>query len=124
MLNEETIYLLQQIYDTMKRIEGNVSTISCPDDFLTSPEGMLRLESTCMLLIAIGESLKAIDKLTNKQLLALYPEVDWKGAKGLRDIIAHHYFEIDADIVFDVATEKIPPMRSVIERIMKDNGIV
>ena len=40
---------------------------------------MERLESTCMLLIAIGEGLKGIDKITDKQLLVRYPEIDWKG---------------------------------------------
>ncbi len=58
---------------------------------------MERLESTCMLLIAIGEGLKGIDKITDKQLLR-YPEIDWKGAMGIRDIIAHHYFDLDGEI--------------------------
>lgn len=55
-----------------------------------------------MLLIAIGESIKGIDKITNKELLPLYPEIDWKGVMGIRDIIAHHYFDLDAEIVYDV----------------------
>ena len=46
-----------------------------------------------MLLIAIGESIKGVDKLTNKGLLTQFPKVDWKGAMGIRDIIAHHYFD-------------------------------
>ncbi len=82
---------------------------------------MLRLESTCMLLIAIGESLKGTDKLTDKTLLDRYPLVDWKGAKGLRDIIAHKYFEIDGEIVFEVVKNKIPTMKTVIERIIEEN---
>lgn len=82
---------------------------------------MLRLESTCMLLIAIGESLKGIDKLTDKTLLDRYPLVDWKGAMGLRDIIAHKYFEIDGEIVFEVVKNKIPTMKTVIERIIEEN---
>lgn len=52
---------------------------------------MERLESTCMLLIAIGEGVKGVDKLTDKKLLSFYPEMDWKGVMGMRDIIAHHY---------------------------------
>lgn len=63
---------------------------------------MERLESTCMLLIAVGESIKGIDKLTNKELLTQFPEIDWKGAMGIRDIIAHHYFDLDAEIVYNV----------------------
>lgn len=50
---------------------------------------MERLESTCMLLIAVGESIKGIDKLTNKELLTQFPEIDWKGAMGIRDIYYH-----------------------------------
>lgn len=73
-----------------------------------SPAGMERLESTCMLLIAIGESIKGIDKITGKDLLPLYPEVDWKGAMGIRDIIAHHYFELDAEVVFNVVKNEFP----------------
>ena len=44
--------------------------------------------------VPLGESIKGIDKLTNKEFLPQYSEVDWKGAMGIRDIIAHHYFEL------------------------------
>ena len=57
---------------------------------------MVLLDATCMLLIAIGESLKNLDKTTNGQLLPTYPSIPWKNVKGLRDIIAHHYFDVDA----------------------------
>lgn len=121
MLSEEVTYLLQQTRMAISRIESNTESIADVDDFYKSPGGMLRLESTCMLLMAIGESLKGIDKLTNKELLARYPEVDWKGAKGLRDVIAHRYFEIDAEIVLGVVKNQIPHMKEVIERIISEN---
>lgn len=75
-----------------------------------TPAGMERLESTCMLLIAIGESIKGIDKLTDKRLLPLFPSVDWKGAMGIRDVIAHHYFDLDAEIVYEVVKNNLPQM--------------
>ena len=81
---------------------------------------MERLESTCMLLIAIGESIKGIDKITNKELLPQYPEVDWKGAMGIRDIIAHHYFELDAEVVFDVVKNEFPNLLQTIRRMKND----
>jgi uncharacterized protein with HEPN domain len=73
-----------------------------------------------MLLIAIGESLKGIDKLTDKALLSKYPNVDWKGAMGIRDIIAHHYFDLDAEIVFNVVKTKLPDMLKTIRQIKQD----
>ena len=47
------------------------------------------LDSIAMMLIAIGENLKKIDNQTEGEFLKLYPSVDWKGAKGLRDILSH-----------------------------------
>ena len=44
---------------------------------------MDRLDAICMMLIAIGESLKNLDKVTGGRLLSKYPEIDWKGAKGI-----------------------------------------
>ena len=81
---------------------------------------MERLESTCMLLIAIGEGLKGVDKLTDKQLLVQYPEIDWKGAMGIRDIIAHHYFDLDGEIVYSVVKTKLPDMLITIRGILKE----
>lgn len=121
MLSEEVTYLLHQIKDAICRIESNTSLIDDADDFYNSPDGMLRLESTCMLLIAIGESLKGIDKLTNNKLLSKYPQVDWKGAKGMRDIIAHRYFEIDGEVVLRVAKTKIPEMKMIIIKMISEN---
>ena len=75
-----------------------------------------------MLLIAIGESVKQIDKLTNKTWLTSYPEVDWKGVMGMRDIIAHHYFDIDSGIVFEVIKDQLPVVKSTIDRMLLDNA--
>ena len=70
--------------------------------------------------IAIGESLKNIDKITEKKLLSQYPEIDWKGAKGMRDIISHHYFDIDAEEIFWVCENKMKPLAETIEKIIAE----
>jgi uncharacterized protein with HEPN domain len=36
----------------------------------------------------------------------------------MRDIISHHYFEIDAEIIFEVCQNKIKPLRNTIEKIL------
>ena len=73
-----------------------------------------------MMLIAIGESLKNLDKITGGSLLVLYPSVDWKGAKGMRDVISHHYFDLNAEAVFGICKKHIPGMATVIQTIIKD----
>ena len=121
MHDEELLYYsLKRIASTIERIINNSKTIDDSQYYVRSPAGMERLESTCMLLLAIGESIKGIDKMTQKQLLPNYQEVDWKGAMGIRDIIAHHYFDIDESIVFDVVKNKLPGMLETINKMIEE----
>ncbi len=121
MRDEELLYYsLKRIATAIERIVNNSKGIDDSEYYLLSPAGMERLESTCMLILAIGESVKGIDKMTNKQLLVKYPEVDWKGVMGIRDIIAHHYFDIDESIVFDVVKNKLPGMLETINKIIDE----
>lgn len=112
--------LLKKIFQTVERILANSETITSPSFYLLTPSGMERLESTCMLLIAIGEGVKGVDKLTDKKLLSFYPEMDWKGVMGMRDIIAHHYFDLDAEIVYDVIKHDLPELKDVLQQIIDD----
>lgn len=121
MYDEELLYYsLQRIAAAIERIINNSKFIDNSEYYLLSPAGMERLESTCMLLLAVGEGIKGIDKMTNKQLLPNYPEVDWKGAMGIRDIIAHHYFDIDEAIVFEVVKNKLPGMLKTINKMLEE----
>ena len=117
---EYVLVALSKIEQTVERVIANSEQITSYNYYYMSPAGMERLESTCMLLIAIGESIKGIDKVTNKELLPKYPGVDWKGAMGIRDIIAHHYFELDAEVVFDVVKNEFPNLLNTIRRIKND----
>src|ERR1035437_10063591 len=97
--------VLLQITESTKRIKRRFAPIRSPDDFLANEEGIDRLDGICMMLIAMGENLKNLDKLTKGELLRRYPQVDWNGAKGIRDIISHHYYHVDPVIVFNVCQE-------------------
>lgn len=120
MYDEELIYSsLKQIRSAIELIIERSESISDVNDFLTTPGGVLRLDALCMNLIALGEAVKGLDKLTDGQLLCDYPEIYWQGIMKMRDKIAHHYFEIDADVVFKTLKEDIPPMLPVIDKMMQ-----
>ena len=84
--------------------------VSNEDDYLFSPDGMKNLAATCMLIEAIGETIKKIDKKTNGTLLVLRPEIPWKQVMGMRDHIAHGYFDIDVELVFQTVKYKLDPL--------------
>lgn len=82
--------ILAQILEAAARINRRFSLIRSSDDFLSNEEGIDRLDGICMMLIAIGENLKNLDKVTGYEMLRRYPQVDWGGAKSVRDVISHH----------------------------------
>ena len=113
-------HTLELIRDSLELIEKRCSDIYSVDDFLLSDSGMMKLDSVCMKLTAIGESIKNLDKITNKELLVKYPEIPWRNVMGIRDIIVHHYFDVDADEIFRICKEVIPQLYKVIIKIIND----
>lgn len=109
--------ILAQIEEALLRLKQRTADIHCANDFLLSPERMEKLDAACMLFIAIGESLKSLDKVTNKELLLRYPEIPWKKVIEFRDVIAHHYFDIDAEEVWWVLENELEPLIAVIRKM-------
>lgn len=118
--SEQVLVILEQINDALKTIVVRFKPVDSVDYFTDSPEGKEKLDGICMQLIAIGESLKKIDKLTDKKLLQEYSQIDWVGAKGVRDIISHHYFDIDAEEIYWICDQQIESMQHTIEQIIVD----
>jgi len=107
--------ILEDILSAIGRLEDRTKDVQTTDDFLCSSSGMILLDATCMLLIAIGESLKNLDKTTDGKLLPTYPSIPWKNVKGMRDIIAHHYFDVDASQILWIIKNEIVPLKTAIQ---------
>lgn len=112
--------ILKEIISSMDQVLKRFEAIGSSSDFVKDDAGLEKLDSICMQLIASGEGLKQIDKLTKRTLFSKYPGVDWKKAMGMRDIIAHHYFDIDHETVYVVCKERIPEMKKALEGILED----
>jgi uncharacterized protein with HEPN domain len=112
--------ILKQILAAVERILRRFEPVESMDWFLDSEEGLEKLDAICMQLIAIGESLKNLDKVAGAAFLCRYPEIDWKAVKGMRDIITHHYFDLDAEAVYDVCKTDLPQMKGILEKMIKD----
>jgi uncharacterized protein with HEPN domain len=62
-------------------------------------------------LTELGEAAKAIPEETR----ARYPDVDWKGFAGLRDMMAHQYFGIDTRMLLPIVRDEIPALLRAVE---------
>lgn len=117
------IEILDQIIESIEIVQERCAYATCVDDFMDTKAGEEKLDSICMKLIAIGESLKNIDKITDHTLLSLYPTIEWKKIKGIRDFISHHYFDLDAEMIYGICQNNISELLLVLQTMQNDVSI-
>ncbi len=113
---------LKTLLEALERIPRRFADIATPDDFYASDAGIDRMDAICMILIAAGEEFKNIDRKTEGNLLSLYPGVKWRGVMGVRDILAHAYFQVNAEQLFDICRNDIPTLIETVKTMIEDIG--
>lgn len=112
--------LLEQIHHAILDLKEWNKDVDNPDAWLMSADGMKTLAANCMMIEAIGEGFKKIDTMTKKQLLPTRPEIPWKQVMGMRDHIAHGYFDINSDLVWDTIQNDLTPLQTAVEYFKKN----
>lgn len=107
----------KQILESINKVERRFKGIRTSDDFLRDDDGIDRLDGIVLMLITIGENLKRFEKYGGKPLMDNHPEVDWKGAIGVRDFLSHHYFDLDAELIYNICEDHISGLRSAVTKI-------
>lgn len=120
MLSNKLNGLLVQIRTAIIQLKEWNNNVQSSDDYYCSPDGMKNLAASCMLIEAIGEGVKQIDKITDGKLLVKRPEIPWKDVIGIRNHIAHGYFDIDGDMVFDVIKNDLDSLLEAIEYFIEN----
>ena len=119
MPENEVIDLLDFMMQSIHLIQERFSKIYTPDEFILSPEGITVLDSITMRLQVIGESVKKIQKI-NPSILDRYAEIEWNKISRLRDLVSHHYEEVDHEIVYDICKNHMPKLKQVLVKISKE----
>ncbi len=111
---------LELVLGALERIPNRFASIQTPDDFLADETGVEHMDSICMVLIAAGEEFKRIDKQTEGKLFAAYPQIQWRGVMGMRDVLAHGYFQVDAEQLFTVCDVHVPQLIHTLHLILRE----
>lgn len=79
-------------------------------------EDGISFDASMMNFVVIGEM---VEKLSEPFLSETQNEINWLKVKSFRNIIAHNYFGIDAEEVWQIIQTSLPSLEEELERITK-----
>ncbi|MEO5333629.1 MAG: DUF86 domain-containing protein [Magnetococcus sp. YQC-5] len=107
---------LERVLEVLERIPTRFASIHTPQDFTASSIGLEHMDSICMILIAVGEAFNQIDRKTGGEFLTRYPHIEWSGVIGVRNVLAHGYFDVDAAEIFGICKNDMPVLIDTVKK--------
>ncbi len=107
---------LENVAETISQLIDWNYNVSSTDFYYASQNGMQLLAANCTLITAIGEGINRVQRILPGFLTSYFPDTQWRAIIGMRNHIAHGYFEVDAEIIFDVVKNDIPQLQTTIQQ--------
>ena len=110
MLNKD-YYILLSLLDTIAKIEKYTSGYNSAEELYENDRDF---DAAMMNFIVLGETTgKLSDEFRQKN-----SQINWNKIYGLRNIIAHHYFGINVDIIWQILKTELPVFKNQIQKLI------
>jgi len=113
MKKDDSVFL-RHMLDAIHQVNGYLSGIT-RDQFLQQK----------IVQDAVVRQLEIIGEAANNLSVGLretHPEVTWGQIIGMRNRLIHAYFQVDLDIVWEVARVDLPQLRERVEYMLEELG--
>jgi len=114
---KNTLELLEYILTSIGLIEKRFESIKSSEDFLQSDEGLEKLDAISMRLQTIGEAVKNILK-TDPEIFSKDDKAYWSNIVKLREVISHHYIDIDSQIIYEICDEELSELKFKVKNLI------
>jgi uncharacterized protein with HEPN domain len=114
MDKKNTKELLEYILQSIELVQKRFLAIGQSDDFMKDEEGLEKLDSISMRLQSIGEALKNIYKTDQQVLEDIAPKNYWSDIIKFREVISHHYIDINSEVVFEICHDELSDLKEKI----------
>ena len=110
-MHNKDYYILLSMLETVDKIHRYTSNYHSADELYQNDRDF---DATMMNFIVIGEQ---VGKLT-EELKSQNEQIDWHKINSLRNIIAHHYFGINVDIVWQIIRIDLPKLKEDLSSLL------
>src|SRR5689334_18504678 len=108
MLDEKQTGLLRDMLESASAIRTYIAGVS-RDAFMSNPE---KQDAVCRRFEVLGEAASRLSEETQ----ALFPKLPIRSMKGMRNIIAHDYGDVDLDQVWKTASNDLAEVITTLEQ--------
>lgn len=112
MAEKEPIIFIEHILESINDIKSFTKGISKKE----LSKNKEKLNAIVRSIEIIGEAAKNLSSSFKDK----YPKILWKEIIGTRDIIIHHYFGIDRDIILGIIKKDMPNLEKQIKKIKEE----
>lgn len=110
---DKDYYIMLSMIETIDKIIRYTRDYKSVEEFYQNDRDF---DAAMMNFIVIGEEAgKLSDQLKQKS-----QQINWQKIYGLRNIIAHHYFGINADIVWQIIHDDLPKLKDELKQLIKE----
>lgn len=110
-MSDNITFNLNALIESIEKIELYSKDFGDADTFYHDQKSF---DASMMQFVVIGEIISRLDE----KFKMSHAEIPWQKIKGFRNIIAHDYFGIDADEIWDIINNKLLPLRSDIKKLI------
>lgn len=115
MDNNRTLQRINTILKHIETVESDLKGLSL-EDFEKSD---LLTRATCFSITQIGEQMIKIEDALKEK----YPDMPWKYARNMRNLIVHVYNKVKAEVIYVTATEDMQNLKESLLKIRNDLSI-
>ncbi|MBS1682514.1 MAG: DUF86 domain-containing protein [Bacteroidetes bacterium] len=104
---------LEAILESVNKIQSFIHGINNSNEFHQDEK---TFDSVLMNFVVIGESVVKLSKLFRDE----QSQIEWNKIKSFRNFIAHNYFGIDAEEVWQLIHSHLPKLKTDIQNILHE----
>jgi uncharacterized protein with HEPN domain len=103
------------IIESIEKIQEFTECFTNADAFYADKKSF---DASLMNFVVIGEMITRL----SKEIMEKYPQIDWQKIKAFRNIVAHDYFGVDAEEVWQIITDKLLPLKTELQKIIQEHS--